>query len=143
MKWISGDGRTAVELIRITDPGTGGEVERLRIKRDGYFVGGVRGWEDAARLGLDIADVRGHSNAARSAGESQQGGRPTTGKPRAVPKSACVPRTLTLVLSLGGRSIVTARSTFARRALTSHYGWHNRCEDRSDWAQRAGGGRPI
>ncbi len=31
-----------------------------------------------------------------------------------------------------GRSVDTARSTFAGRALTSHFGWHNRCEDRSD-----------
>src|SRR6266568_4215959 len=41
------------------------------------------------------------------------------------------------------RSVDTARSTFAGRALTSHFGWHNRREDRSDLAQRAGGGRPI
>jgi hypothetical protein len=29
---MSSDGRTVVELIRITDPGTGRDMERLRIK---------------------------------------------------------------------------------------------------------------
>jgi hypothetical protein len=33
MKWMSSDGRTVVELIRITDPGAGRDIEKLRINR--------------------------------------------------------------------------------------------------------------
>ena len=49
---------TVVELIPITDPGTGRDVEKLRINRDGYFLADVRSWDDAAKLGIDIADLR-------------------------------------------------------------------------------------
>ncbi|SRR5258708_5467852 len=55
---MSSDGRTVVELIRITDPSTGRDVERLRIKRDGYFLADVRSWDDATKLGVDIEDLR-------------------------------------------------------------------------------------
>ena len=44
MKWMSSDAQTVVELIRITDPGTGRDVEKLRINRDGFFLA-----DDAAR----------------------------------------------------------------------------------------------
>ena len=54
----SGDGRTVVELIRITDPRAGRDVERLRIKRDGFFLADVRSWEEATKLGVDIADLQ-------------------------------------------------------------------------------------
>jgi hypothetical protein len=37
VRWTSSDGRTVVEAIRITNPGTGRDMEQLRIKRDGSF----------------------------------------------------------------------------------------------------------
>lgn len=56
-RYVNSDGRTVVDLIRLTLTGTNKDGEWFRVSRDGWLVGRVRTREQLARL-VDLADLR-------------------------------------------------------------------------------------
>jgi hypothetical protein len=58
MRWVSGDGHWAVVLVRLTATGNGRDGDWLRVTHRGFFAGEARGWDEVARLGVDIGDLR-------------------------------------------------------------------------------------
>jgi hypothetical protein len=58
MRWMSSDGKWVVTLVRLTGTGNGRDGGWLRVSHRGFFVGEARDWDEVARLGVDIGDLR-------------------------------------------------------------------------------------
>jgi hypothetical protein len=59
MRSMSSDGKWVVVLVRLTATGNGRDGGWLRVTHCLLFVGEARDWDGVARLGVDVADLRG------------------------------------------------------------------------------------
>jgi hypothetical protein len=58
MRYMTGDGTTVVEVIRLTAAGNGRDGEWLRVSRHGTHVADVRTVAELAGLGIELANLQ-------------------------------------------------------------------------------------